>query len=416
MLGGMFGNSGGMVANSFYSSYVGDDVPIRKVVRGFPEELIDRLIAHNGASGYVALDPKLNPYHRPYLVIVDHEIPKSILGLMMKEAGVRVFQHTLLCGVRAENNTVSSVIIENKSGRQAILTKMAIDCTGDGDLAIPAGAQWRPSHNYIIGNTGFPFGMANIDFKHFYQFASDAKVIIEADSWHNGGEPKDGITRLKIDFRRDPVLNEKLASKGFGGMFLISIHGNAATYINMLGRGGVNIHDTEKMTDAEIDLRVMAMRAAEAFKENLAGFENSYLNWTAQTLGIRASRTLLCDYSITNDDIVESVRFNDEIGVFGFQDYAPIGEKWVMRNKGAYGLPYRMLLPRGLDNVWAAGRHITEDHEAHMSTRNTMCCMVQGQAAGVAAALCAANRHTSRTLPYPILRETLLDANVYLGE
>lgn len=278
------------------------------------------------------------------------------------------------------------------------------------------GAQWRTMYDRyrVAGNVGMPFGMGNVDLKSFYEFASKNGIVIEEDSWHDNGMPKGGIVRLKINFKANPEISQKFSDLGLWGMFLVSMHHNEATYINMLGDDKINVNDVEQLSKAEMRLRVYAMEASAAFKKYLGGFENSHLNWQAATLGIRGSRTILCDYSLTNEDIVHSARFCHEIGLFGFNDFAPIGEEWVLRNKGYYGIPYEMLLPRGLKNVWAAGRHITEEFEAQMSTRNTVNCMVQGQAAGIAAALCARGNLDSRSLPYETLREKLLEANVCL--
>jgi len=82
-------------------------------------------------------------------------------------------------------------------------------------------------------------------------------------------------------------------------------------------------------------------------------------------------------------------------------------------NGGTYGIPYRALCVAGIENLYAAGMLITSDFRAHMSTRNTVCCMGQGQATGTAAALCAAQNIGSRDLKYAVLRDALTKAGVY---
>jgi hypothetical protein len=119
---------------------------------------------------------------------------------------------------------------------------------------------------------------------------------------------------------------------------------------------------------------------------------------------------ITCDYDITLDDVLEGRHFPDDVLAYGFHDSAP---RLQIKNGGTYGIPYRALLVAGLDNLWAAGMLITSNHEAHMSTRNTVCCMGQGQAAGTAAALCASRNIGSRALPYADLRRTLEADNVY---
>jgi hypothetical protein len=96
---------------------------------------------------------------------------------------------------------------------------------------------------------------------------------------------------------------------------------------------------------------------------------------------------------------------------YGFHDSAP---RLQIKNGGSYGIPYRALRVAGIDNLLAAGMMITSNHDAHMSTRNTVCCMGQGQAAGTAAALCASRSCGTRDLPYSELRKALEKGDVHL--
>jgi hypothetical protein len=108
--------------------------------------------------------------------------------------------------------------------------------------------------------------------------------------------------------------------------------------------------------------------------------------------------------------VLEARHFDDEVMVYGFHDSAP---RFQVKNGGTYGLPYRALRVAGIENLLAAGMMITSNHDAHMSTRNTVCCMGQGQGAGTAAALCAAKNCGTRELRYGDLRDALDKAGVY---
>jgi hypothetical protein len=108
--------------------------------------------------------------------------------------------------------------------------------------------------------------------------------------------------------------------------------------------------------------------------------------------------------------VIEGRHFDDEVMVYGFHDFAP---RYQIKNGGTYGIPYRALLVKGIDNLFAAGMMITSDHRAHMSTRNTVSCMGQGQATGTAAALCSQKKCSTRELPYEQLRKKLEQNNVY---
>ena len=119
---------------------------------------------------------------------------------------------------------------------------------------------------------------------------------------------------------------------------------------------------------------------------------------------------MACDYDISLEDVLEGRHFEDDVMAYGFHDSAP---RLQIKEGRTYGIPYRALRVAGLDNLLAAGMMITSDHDAHMSTRNTVCCMGQGQAAGTAAALCAERGCGTRDLPYADLRQALERDGVY---
>jgi hypothetical protein len=132
---------------------------------------------------------------------------------------------------------------------------------------------------------------------------------------------------------------------------------------------------------------------------------------TSPSLAIRRGRCIVCDYDITPADVVNGVHFDDDIMSFGFHDCAP---RVKIRDGGTYGIPYRALCVKRVKNLLAAGMLITSDWEAHMSTRNTVCCFGQGEAAGTIAAMCAAKSAGTRELAYTELKRALLRAGVYL--
>jgi hypothetical protein len=162
---------------------------------------------------------------------------------------------------------------------------------------------------------------------------------------------------------------------------------------------------------AEIELRKRQHQAIDLLREYIPGCENAFITRSSPSLCIRRGRLIKCDFDIPNESILKACRFEDEILIYGFHDCAP---RLLIENGGWYGLPYRAICVKAIKNLYAIGMMITSDWEAHMSTRNTVCTMAQGQAAGVAAALCAQRSENSRTLPYPVLKEALLKQGVIL--
>jgi hypothetical protein len=175
---------------------------------------------------------------------------------------------------------------------------------------------------------------------------------------------------------------------------------------------GVSPTNRDEVSKAELILRQRMQQAVELIRKHIPGCDKAFITRTSPSLCIRRGRLIECDYDISHEDIVEARRFEDEIMVYGFHDLAP---RIKIKNGGIYGIPYRALLVKGIENLFATGMMITKDWRAHMSTRNTVSCMGQGQAAGTAAALCALKGISSRNLPYKELRKVLLQNNVYLG-
>jgi len=167
----------------------------------------------------------------------------------------------------------------------------------------------------------------------------------------------------------------------------------------------------DEVARAELELRRRMARAVELFREYVPGCEKAFMARTSPKLCIRRGRLVTCDYDITLDDVLEGRHFDDEVMVYGFHDSAP---RLQIKDGGTYGIPYKALRVKGIENLLAAGMMITSNHDAHMSTRNTVCCMGQGQGAGTAAALCAESNCGTRDLRYRDLRDTLTKAGVYL--
>jgi len=110
-----------------------------------------------------------------------------------------------------------------------------------------------------------------------------------------------------------------------------------------------------------------------------------------------------CDYELSQEDCTEGRQFDDQVACFSFID----NSRYLVRDAGAYGIPYRALVPRDVDNLLIAGRMMTVDLVAHNSTRNTVCCLACGQAAGTAAALAAAARGATREVNVQALQDAL---------
>ena len=146
------------------------------------------------------------------------------------------------------------------------------------------------------------------------------------------------------------------------------------------------------------------------FREHIAGCEECYVAGPAPAVGQRRARAIHCEYELTKDDCTGARQFVDQIGCFAFID----NREYLVRDARAYGIPVRALVPKGLDNLLIAGRMMTVDLVAHNSTRNTVCCLLCGQAAGTAAAMAATQNVAPIDLDVQQLRGMLLKDGVLL--
>lgn len=409
--GGTYTN-GGIGTYSFFSCCE-DSSKSKRVVGGIPYELAERLTKENGATGFM-LSPQ-DHYRSGYRFVADHEAYKGVISEMLLEAGVTVLLQTMFCGVSTDGDRITAAFIENKDGRSAVTAKQYIDASGDGDIARFAGLEqietWQDYDKVSGAPTGLVFGMAGIDFERFLAENADSAFSMPTEPAADGRQTR----RISFTHQRHPDKYKALSDLDIRFFTSIqSLHEGEATYINNSKGAKIDATDAASYSHAELESRVKALRMAQAFKACVPGFEQSYLSWASVQLGVRASRITVCDKTVTQDEISRAARFDDEIGLYGFHDLAPKHPEFFVREPGYYGFPYRMLLPKGCSNLYMAGRCVTEDITAHMSTRNTVGCMVMGQGAGVAAALCAAGGYSSRELPYAELRRALLAQNVIL--
>lgn len=409
--GGTYTN-GGIGTYSYYSCNE-DASACKRIVGGIPYELAERLTDADGSTGFM-LSPQ-DHYRSGYRFVADHEAYKGIISQMLLEADVTVLLQTSFCGVQVESGYICAALIENKDGRSAVCAKQYIDATGDGDIARFAGLEqveiWQDYDKVSGAPTGLVFGMAGIDFNRFLTENSDSAFAMPTMPAFDGRETR----RISFTHKRQPEKYKQLDDLDIRFFTSIqSLHEGEATYINNSKGAKIDATDAAAYSRAELQERVKILQMARAFKACVPGFENSWLSWASVQLGVRASRITLCDKILSSEEISGAARFEDEIGLYGFHDLAPKRPELFVKAPGFYGFPYRMLLAKGCKNLFMAGRCVTVDIVAHMSTRNTVGCMVMGQGAGVAAALCAGKGCSSRELPYTDLRAELLKQGVIL--
>ena len=397
---------GGTALHSFYNLWKAfPGVKKRQVVRGIAQKIIDRLAKVGGTSGHAEMSKGYD--YDSVCTAIDTELYKLVTFEMLDEAGVFVCVNTLLTGATMDGSRIRGAITESRSGREAFYAKSFVDCTAYGDLAAYAGADYSEPNDYAVCNS---IGVANVSIDKYHEFLTSHDALTQrAEGMRSGKEGQ--IVRLDGRTVNLPAGFVREASRIGMSMVTTTVHDDYFMFIKLNLKMRVSPTNRDEVAKAELELRRRQLKAVELFRTYVPGCEKAFIARTSPRLNIRRGRLIACDYDISHEDVVEGRHFDDDVMVYGFHDSAP---RLQVKDGGTYGIPYRALRVAGIDNLLAAGMMITSDHRAHMSTRNTVSCMGQGQAAGTAAALCADKNCGTRELRYSHLREALEKGGVYL--
>ena len=395
---------GGTAIHSFYNLYTAfENCERRKVVQGIPGEFMDELTAMGGATGYPEMETGRG--YDSVCTAVDVEKYKILAFRKLEEAGVFVAVNTLLVDAIMDGDRIKGVITESRSGREAIMGKSFIDSTGYGDLSAFAGAEFIVPNDYNSCNS---FGFANASIDDYHKFLKSHKAVGQMCRGQRSGE--DGkFVRMGAEHLDIPGFSDEARKIGMS-MVTTTTHDNYLMFIKCNYKIPGSVINRDDVVKAEIEIRKRMDKAAQLYRKFVPGFEKAFIARTSPSLVIRRGRLVTCDYDLSHEDVINGRHFGDDTFVYGFHDSAP---HFQIKDGGTYGIPYRALCVKGIENLYAAGMMITSDHRAHMSTRNTVSCMGQGQAAGTAAALCAEKNIGSRDLKYSKLRAALEKGGVY---
>jgi hypothetical protein len=396
---------GGTALHSFYNLWKAfPGVKKRQVVRGIPLEMVERLTKIGAATGFPEMEKGFD--YDSVCTVIDTEMYKLNAFEMLHEAGVFLGVNTLLTGAIRDGSRLTGVITESRSGREALMAKAFVDCTAYGDLAAYAGAKYTEPNDYAVCNS---VGLGNVNLEKLYEFLRSRDAVQQYCEGVRDGKASQ-IVRLQGRQAKLPVeFREEAGGLGMT-MTTTTVHDNYFMFLKVNYKMSVSPTNRDAVALAELELRRRQAKSVELFRKFIPGCEQAFIARSSPSLNIRRGRLIACDYDITLPDVIEGRHFDDDVFVYGFHDSAP---RLQVKNGGTYGIPYKALRVAGVENLLVAGMMITSNHEAHMSTRNTVSCMGQGQAAGTAAALCAARNCGTRDLKYADLRAALQAGGVY---
>ncbi|MCG6186570.1 FAD-dependent oxidoreductase [Maribellus maritimus] len=353
-LGGLW--TGGLVLPLLSTHAVDKQKRRKQVIYGLGGEMAQRLFDMEMAIHEV------NP-------IIDPEAGKYILDEMIVESGVKMLYHSWGVNAIMEGNTIKGVFIESKSGRQAVLAKVVIDCTGDGDVFHWAGDSYE-TMNYHIG---LVHRLGNID----------------------------RIDKNKPGYKKMPL----------GQPTPIP----SVNWVNMHGLNDQDGIDMQNLSQLQLQYRKEIWESVERIKK-VPGHENVFLLDTASQMGVRMSRIVEGEYKLTLEDTMTFKQFDDVIGISGaWTSMLYKGNKVLAYERPLWQIPYRSLLPKKTENLLVAGRCFCFEQALVEDTRIIGTCLITGHGAGAAAAIAANDRVTVREIDRQKLRKTLEEQNVWFG-
>jgi hypothetical protein len=392
-----------------------------QVVRGLPEELVCRLMKRGASPGHI---PDSTTYCSTVTPFNAEEL-KIELESMLEEAGGKVLFHTQLAGVTCKSKRVQSVLVCNKAGLTEFGAGVYIDGSGDGDLAARAGV---PFHHGRKGDSAtqpmtMNLKLAQVDIAAVRRYVQENP---EDFSWVNGAT--EGLRRMQtspcvslagykkawaearasgeVDVPRDVVLFFETATAG-------------VVIVNTSRILGLNPTDPFDLSKAEQIGRIQCRQIHQFLKKRCPGFEKAIRVDSASKIGVRESRHIEGEYTLTADDIIEGREFEDRIawGGYPIDIHSPDGEKThtrEVRPSVSYQIPLRCLLVPQMDNLVTVGRCISATHEAAAAIRVTPIAMAIGHAGGVAAAMAKTHHGKIRDVPLRLIQETLREQGAHL--
>jgi hypothetical protein len=324
-----------------------------------------------------------------YSVLFDAEILKCALNDMVEEAGVKVLMHAWGVKTIMDGNEAQGIIFESKKGRQAILAKIVIDGTGDGDLLPSAGATWDMDMDPTlrIAHLSLCYWMGGVDLKKALDFR------------HNQAPKYQEMMREVVKLGGHPN-------------FMPSCLKNQDSVVWSHPRyPALDQTDPEVLTRVEFEGRKKMLITYDYYKKNLPGFEHAFIALTSPQLGTRSARRVHADYMLTEKDLAADRVFKDTIAIFPDLDR---GQESIAHPN--VHVPYRSLIPRGVENLLVSCRAFGSDQLVQNFFNLIPHCIAFGDAAGTAAALCVKNRCKVRNVNIEELQSKLAKANVPLPD
>lgn len=395
-----------------------------KIVAGVLDELMEEC---RRFDGYIGLVSDFRPL---YYLSFDPEIMKVAVVSLLQKACVNLWLYSMATDVVMNDGEVTGIVVVNKSGRTLVRAKAFLDCSGDADIAVAAGAPFEAgdSQTGTFQSVTMVFRMVGVDTPKLLEFMKLApenfaisekafETIAVSREEAIDGLYAQGLPKLAIS-GTGPLLANAIDA---GEMYETSIVAIAPislarreVSINSTKVSDVNAADPKALSRSYSTLLEQAMICRRFLRSNVPGFENSEFSGLAPRVGIRETRRITGEYVLTGSDITAARKRPDGIARGGHPVDVWVkgrGVHWqIIEGGGSYDVPFGSMIPKGIANLLVAGRCLSSTREGQASARVMGTCIAMGQAAGAAAAMLRelnSSKRDFRNLAVDKLRETL---------
>lgn len=372
------------------------------------EKIVYRSIAEEVFEKSKKKTPFVDPARLDW-VPISYEDLKIIYDDLVTESGADVRFNSFLCAAEKEGDKITSILVADKVGLTEYVAKMYIDCTGDGDIAFHAGLPFMKGENGHLQMATLCCIMSNVNMEEYH------KVNLHA------GNPNSPIFKIVEEGKYPLIFDTHLCNNQIGP--------------GTVGFNAGHLPESDNTNPEHVQRSMMRGRKyAQQLRDALAeyfpeAFKDAYVVYTAPALGARESRRIVGEYTLVKEDYIARRTFEDEIARNSYyldvhltpEEKASMTEEELEKSccrygKGeSHGIPFRAMIPKGMDNLLVAGRAISADRPVMGSVRVMPNCLTTGEAAGRAAAIAIADGCGIQTLDVQKLRKVLRENGAYFN-
>ena len=421
MLVERYGFLGGTATASLVGPWMTYHAGSRRVVGGIAQEIVERLMEEGASPGHIEDSSSYVATITPF----DAEHHKALLFRMMDEAGVQLMLHALflepLTKQEGEDAVVEGAVFQTVAGRIEVRAERVIDATADAHVAASAGVPFQlgDSRTGLVQPATMIFRLSHVDLDETAAYLRDHpdEIRTHIPAGELTGELLSAVAGFWKEWREAQENGEVNIQREVVSFFKTPYPDEVT--VNMTRILGIDPLNAEDLTRAEVEGRLQVMQLLNFFRKRVPGFKDARLAGTATQVGVRESRRIVGEYTLTADDLLNARKFPDSIAQSGYpiDIHSSTGEGTITRrlpDGETYEIPYRCLVPLKAQNLLVAGRCISTTHEALASTRLTPTVMNIGEAAGTAAAISVKQGQSFRSLDVTQLRRKLSEQGVIL--